>query len=114
ILTQFWLPKEFSILSVAFGSLYQTLSTHKRYSYLPCGRVKLASQVPLLAFFIGRLSTSQLLKFPAKNALSASGANKLNRTFLVLGLAFSDNFFITFLLLIVVLVICFKMHLKVQ
>jgi hypothetical protein len=31
----------------------------------------------------------------------------LNRTFLVLGLAFSDDFFI-FLLLIPVLVICFK------
>src|SRR4030043_743665 len=85
ILMQFWLPKGFSTLSGAFGSSCQTSSTQKRYSYLPAGRAKLASQVPFLAFFIGRLWTSQLLKSPAKNTLSASGAYKLNGTFLVSG-----------------------------
>jgi hypothetical protein len=108
ILTQFWLPKGFSTLSWALGSSSQTSSTQKRYSYLPGVRVKLTSQVPLLSFFIGRLLTSQFLKSPAKKTLSASGAYKLNRTFLVLGLASSNGFFFIFFLLISVFVICFR------
>src|SRR4030042_5107132 len=112
ILTEFWLPKGFSTLSWAFGSSSQTSSTQKRYSCLPGGRAKLASQVPLLSFFIGRSWTSQLLKSPAKNTLSASGAYKLNRTFLVsgfvLGFASLNSFIFIFFLLISVFVICFK------
>src|SRR4030043_2093819 len=104
ILTQFWLPKGFSTLSWAFGSSCQTSSTQKRYSYLPAGRAKLASQVPLLSFLIGRLLTSQLLKSPAKNTLSASGAYKSNRTFFVLGFASLNSFIFIFFLLISVFV----------
>ena len=71
---------------VAFGSSCQTLINPETVFIPSGGRAKLTSQVSL-ACFIGRLSTSQLLKSPTKNTLPASGASKLNRTFLVLGLA---------------------------
>jgi hypothetical protein len=54
------------------------------------------------------MTNMQPLKSPAKNTLSILEVIKLNRIFLVLGFVFSDDLCSIFLLLIHVLLICFK------
>ena len=92
VLTQFWVPKGFLLLSWALGSSHHDPSTQNRYSYLPGGRTAEAFHVPFLSFLMGRASTRHSLKSPVTITFSAWGAKYSNFTCLAPALDGMDDF----------------------